>query len=141
MIIGNKKHPKKRALLTALSLVVVCLIAAGVYWIYYRTDAIKETNTVDYSVRDEDDQKQADAKKEEIIQNEREDSPTSPDINIVINRFLQIPSSAIQLRSTVNGAQGGECNATFSSNELKFRKTFSSEYTGTYWACNIDLTS
>ena len=141
MIIRNKKNTRNRALVATLILLVSCLLAALGYWIYHRSHTTRDTNTVDYSVRSKEDQKQADDKKEEIIKNEKERTPVSQDINIVINRFLQIPSSAVQLRSTVNGTQGGECSATFTSNDLKFTKTFPSEYTGTYWACNIDLAS
>lgn len=139
MIIGNKKNTKKKLLLIALFLAIVCSIGASVYWFYYRDSSARKTNVVDYSVRDKEDQRQATEKKEEIIRNEKEDPAVSQDINVVINRFLQIPSSAIQLRSTVSGTAQGECAATFALDEHKFTKTFPSEYTGTYWACNIDL--
>ena len=143
MNISNKNSTKRRGMKLLLIIAVLSVAVIGTaYWLgWYRVDDINDTNTVDYTTRTEEDKRQADEKKEEIIRNEKNQPQPSTEIGVIINRFLQIPASTVQLRSTLSGVQESKCSATFTSGEQKFEKTFPSQYTGTYWACNTDLSA
>jgi len=140
----------KRIIIIVTSLIVLVVAGAAYWWFYVKpnTDTTNPVNTVDYSpATEQEKQDSAEAKQNAVEQTETPSPdvptlPTSDSLIVTINRANQASAGqALAVRTQIDGASTGSCEATFSKGATTFTKTFTIVAEATTTICNGDVDS
>lgn len=97
----------------------------------------REVNDVDYSPPTDEDKKEQNQQKEDIIDKATGGSTSTSDINVSISRASQAgPGQALAIRTIVTGASTGSCDVTLTKEGRNtIAKSFSITTEATYSTC------
>lgn len=132
-----------------ISVVVLVMVGAALVWFQttrtnqnltssgQQTEEPRKVNDVDYSPPTDEDKKQQDQQKDDIIQNADNGSTEPSSVSVSISRASQAgPGQPLNIRAIVDGATSGMCDVTLTKdggNTIK--ASFAITPDATYGAC------
>ncbi len=145
-IARKPKHIPKKIILLALGLVI--LAGAGAYGLYQSQRAnkvhssadspIRQTNSVDYNPPTQDEQKQQEDTKTDVIKkNDQSAPPADSSITVTLSRANQGGKGLpLNIRTIITGATNGTCTAELTkTGQPTVKKTFPIIVQATYSTC------
>lgn len=148
MKIQRKKSFFTRTRIIIIAAVLVLAVGgAAFWWFFMRTsNTPAATNTVNYGpATEQDKQDSADAKQRAVDESETPEPseptvPTSDTLIVTINRASQAaPGQAVAIRTQIDGAASGTCEATLTKGGSTVSKTFTIATEATVTTCNGDV--
>lgn len=146
----NKQKNKKPYKLIALVVVIAVLLAGGLYVALARPftaqnspattpQVTRPVNSIDYGPPTNQDQKDADAAKQQAITQQQNPQPSSA-ISVTIARAGQASAGQpLNIRTNVNGATSGSCNATLTNAGQTATGSGTIATSGSAYICSIDI--